>query len=214
MDYLAVHCKDEGTIHLWDIEKQKPETVYKLPAERRQIYMNLCVVDETTMAYGERESTAGIANIHMLKVESGVWSDWSTLKVKGGELISDMMSTQIDGTACLVLCYPEEGIVEAIEIAGGDSIWKKGKEELGEHFRPWSFCIDNSNILHIVDLQNTVHHVQCNDGTLLQSSDRSSDKMRSPYIIRTQGDFIYIGYKEKQGEKFTIAMINEDASKS
>ena len=83
-EQLAATCSNDSTIHLWDIEGRTSRTVYALKSGRRKL-MNLCVIDGSTLGYGEVDAPGdGSCRVYILNTGSNEWSLRSTIQLNTG----------------------------------------------------------------------------------------------------------------------------------
>ena len=118
---LAAACYTDNTIHLWNLEDNTSNIVYTEKEGQGQL-MNLCVIDDRTVAYEELAPSGedGSKMIYILMTDTQPWSLSGTLVVRGVERIHDMcyMKTA-DGAACLLLnCPIDYSVPDAVEIVG------------------------------------------------------------------------------------------------
>ena len=98
-EYLVVVCWTDRSIHLWDTVNRTSRLAYqeRSPGDKHMI---LCVKDNETIVYGEREHTDGVHNVSLLNTSTEQWTLRTTLRLQIGlDRIADMCSVQLpDGT--------------------------------------------------------------------------------------------------------------------
>ena len=134
--------------------------------------MILCVKDNETVIYGERQNTDGMHNVYLLNTSTEQWSHRATLRLQLGlEFIVDMCYVQMaDGTQCLVLCDPVDGSLVVVEMLGGKIRWRLGVEQIREGFFPSSVCIDDDHNVYVCDNgQQKVYMLSAEDGSVIHT---------------------------------------------
>ena len=80
--HLAATCKNDNTLHLWNLENNTSSIVYKEKSDKGK-EMNLCVIDDRTVAYGavnpSREDKSN--KIYILMMNTQPWTLSSMLLV-------------------------------------------------------------------------------------------------------------------------------------
>ena len=162
--------------------------------------MVLCVKDNETVIYGERQSTDGVHNVYLLNTSTEQWSLRATLRLQTGlSYIHDMCYVQMaDGTPCLVLCNSlgPTGSVVAIEIVGGKIRWRLGVEQIGEGFFPCSVCIDDDHNIYVSDVgQQKVYMLSSDDGSVISTVlNAQQHGIGYPFCIKIQDDHLYVSH--------------------
>ena len=140
---LVANCYTDLTVRIWDLETGTSKIVM-YPVAR----MNLCVIDDTTIACGEVKPSAdgGPTVLYIFNIDDDQWSCGSTVHIKDVQEIHDMCFLKTsDGTPCLLLCCPDERCVQAVEMVGGKPRWKTDVDQMGSGCFPWNICTDISN---------------------------------------------------------------------
>ena len=170
-EYLAVPCHSDASIHLWDIKNRTSRVVYQEGSGRGK-HMILCVKDNETVIYAEREHTDGIHKVYILNTSTEQWSFRATLRLQTGlNYIDDICYVKMaDSTPCLVLCDPLGHSVTAVEMLGGNIRWRLGVEQMGEGFRPYSVCFDDDHNIYVSDVdQQKVYMLSSDDGSMIST---------------------------------------------
>ena len=115
-EYLA--AASEGKIQLRNLGKKTSTVAYTF---KESAHWCLCVVDERTVACVQ-ESTSPIesfSQICLLNTDTEKFDLSSAIRIKADEVMTDMcyMKTT-DGTACLLLSFPLNKLVQCVEMVG------------------------------------------------------------------------------------------------
>ena len=105
--FLAATSTEEGCIRLLDLQKFTSRVVYDFGQKKRR--MNLCLIDDTTVACCDVDLYQTIQySIYVLDTSAEMWSVKSVLYRKCPPyLLYDMCHIKAsDGTPCLALCFP------------------------------------------------------------------------------------------------------------
>ena len=213
-EYIAVSDRNVNGIRLWESGANTSRVVYKMqliqfPGKE----MNLCVIDEGMVGYGEVEpSRDGLQRIYVLNTAGdNQWNLGSMVFVHGTRYIIDMCYMKIrDGTPCLVLCCPRDARVKAIEMVGGKVKWEIGPEHLGKDFCPWSICTDGVNKAYVVDLRQQKLHVFSDEGLVLTSFSLHHLGIWFPLsCVRTLDGRIYVGHLDVSKKHYQISRLQE-----
>ena len=140
-EHPAAAYREDGCLHLWDIESKTYKEVFdpRLPKEKKLKDMNICMIDESTIGFGEvGASLDGSRRVFILKTNTAAdWTLSGTLKLFTPDNIWDMCYAEVvDGTPCLLLCIPYGNRILAVEMEDGKTRWEVGKEQMGEKFDP------------------------------------------------------------------------------
>ena len=209
---LAATCTNDSSIHVWDsLDSRDSRVVYRLKSGRRKL-MNLCVIDERTVGYGEVDAPGdGSCKVYILNTDTEKeWILSSTICLTTGvKSIYDMCYVKtLDGTSCLVLCCPYDGYVQAVEMIGGNIRWKTREQQLGAKFYPWSTCIEGSTNLCVADpLQGKLHFLSIEDGAAIRSLSLKHCGIGFPLYVRAQNEFIYVGHEDRKRKKLHISQL-------
>ena len=208
-DCLAAICS--STIHLWNLEDNTSSVIYKRKFDIG-FGINLCVIDDRTVAYGEVDPSGdGCQKIYILMTNTQPWSLSSMLVVRGIELIKDMcyMKTT-DGTACLLLSCLHDNNVQAVEIVGGRIRWKVGKQQMGEKCFPESICTNENNTVYVTDwVCPRIHILSGEDGSAIRSISLKPYGVIHPGCIRVHDQSIYIGHLDESQKKYKISKFRK-----
>ena len=198
-EYLVVVCWTDGSIHLWDTVDRTSRVVYQETSHGGK-HMILCVKDNETVVYGEREHTDEIHNVSLLNTSTEQWSLRATLKLKMGlDRIADMCYAQLsDGTPCLVLCNslgPTRSVV-AIEMLGGNIRWRLDVDKIGEGFYPFSVCTDSEHNIYVCDRgRQRVYMLSSEDGSVIRTVLNSQQHgIFDPCCIQIHNDQMYVSH--------------------
>ena len=211
---LAATCTNDSSIHVRDSpDSRDSRVVYRLKSGRRKL-MNLCVIDDRTVGYGEVDAPGdGFCKVYILNTDSErEWILRTTINLATGvKSIYDMCYVKtLDGTSCLVLCCPYDGYVQAVEMIGGNIKWKTREEQLGAKFYPWSVCTDGSNSLCVADpLQGKLHFLSIEDGTAIRSLSLKHCGIGFPLYVRAQNEFIYVGHEDRKRKQLHISKLRK-----
>ena len=172
-EHLAAACLDDGCLHLWDIESRTLKKVFdlKLPMNKLNKYMNICKINESTIAYGEEyASLEESRSVFILKTGIDQWTISATLELFTPSNIRDMCYTEVDGgTPCLLLCIPFAQKIMAVEMVEDKTRWEAGKQQMGTKFKPWSICTDGNDCAYVADFgEEKIHLLSASDGTLIK----------------------------------------------
>ena len=172
-DYLAVHCHNDASIHLWDTQRRTPRVVCR-EGSRMSKSMVMCAKDNDTVIYGEYKCKDGMHNVYLLNTSTEQWTLRTTLRLQTGlEAIVDMCFVQqTDGTACLVLCnsFGPTRSVMAVAMLSGNVQWRLGPEKMGEGFHPYSVCADRDYNVYVCDTgHHRVYVLSPEDGSMIST---------------------------------------------
>ena len=212
-EYLAIHCYNDASIHLFDTENHTSRVVYR-EGSRKGKSMVLCAKDNATVVYGEFKPTDGVCNVYLLNTSTYQWSLRTTLRLQTElELIHDVcLVQQADGTACLVLCNssgPTRSVV-AVEMLSGNVQWRLGPEKLGEGFCPFSVCADRDYNVYVCD--NGYHRVcvlSPEDGSVISTVlNFQQHGIFFPFDIKICNDQLYLAHLNNYKEcKWVISQF-------
>ena len=203
-EHLAAACLDDGCLHLWDIESRTYKKVFDptLPMNKLNKYMNICKIDENTIAYGEEDASPEESrSIFILKTGIDQWTISATLELFTPSNIRDMCYTEVDdGTPCLLLCVPWAQRIMAVEMVQGKTRWEAGKEQMGTKFKPWSICTDGNGCAYVADCgQDKIHLLSASDGMLIKRFDVGSCYgIQNVFTVRFHDQHLYIEWKNQQ----------------
>ena len=210
---LAATCSNDNTIHLWNLEDSTSSVVCKQNSDEKKS-MNLCLIDDRTVAYGEviPSGEDGSHKIYILMTNTQPWSMSSTLLVRGVKRINDMcyMKTA-DGTACLFLACPDDDNVQAVEIVRGQIRWKVGDQQMGtQGCYPWSICTDENNTVYVADSAKCrIHILSGEDGSVIKSIKLRPYSVWYLSSVRVHDEHIYIGHVDDLKKKYQISKFNK-----
>ena len=198
-EYLVVVCWTDRSIHLWDTVNRTSRAVYQEGSPGGK-HMILCVKDNETIVYGEREHTDGVHNVSLLNTTTEQWTLRTTLRLQIGlDRIADMCSVQLpDGAPCLVLCNslgPTRSVV-AVEMLGGKILWRLGVEQIGEGFYPFRVCTDTDNNVYVCDRgRERVYMLSSEDGSVISTGlNAKQHGIFDPCCIQIQNDQMYVSH--------------------
>ena len=215
VEYLAASCNNDSSLHLVDPETRSHNVVYQFRSDKKPVAMNLCVIDDSMVACATLDhSSDGVYNCHVLSVTPDKWLLSGTLKLRPNvEDVYDMsyMKTS-DGTACLLLCFPIDGLVQAVEVIGGRTRWRCGEQQLGEGARPWGVCADtHDHVVYVTDrFQNKLHVLAGDDGAVIRSISLYQYGIVVPFSVRVHHENLYISHKKKKYSfsKFIVGALD------
>ena len=198
-EHLAAVCRENGCLHLWDIESKTYKKVFdpKFPKEKKRKNMNICMIDESTIRYGETFSSFdGSRSVFILKKNTAEeWTLCETVILFTPSSIRDMCHMEMeDGSACLLLCVPMHNRIMAVEMEDGKTVWKAGKEQMGEKFEPWSICTNENNCAYVADFgQEKIHLLSASDGTVIKRFEVGSYYgIRNIVAVRFHNQHMYV----------------------
>ena len=205
-EYLMVVCWNDRNIHLWDTVNRTSRVVYQEGSGRGK-HMILCVKDNETVIFGEREHTDGIHKVSLLNTSTDQWSPRTTLRLQIGLVtIADMCYAQLsDGTPCLVLCNslgPTRSVV-VVEIVGGEIRWRLGVETIGEGFYPFRVCTDSEHNVYVCDRgRQRVYMLSSDDGSVIRTVLNSQQHgIFDPCCIQIHNDQMYVSHLNNLNNK-------------
>ena len=215
VEYLAASCSNDSSLHLVDPETRSHNIVYQFRSDKKPVAMNLCVIDDSTVACATLDhSSDGVYNCHVLSVTPDKWLLSGTLKLRPNvEDVYDMsyMKTS-DGSPCLLLCCPIDGLVQAVEVIGGRIRWRCGEQQLGEGARPWGVCADtHDHVVYVTDrFQNKLHVLAGDDGAVIRSISLYQYGIVVPFSVRVHHENLYISHKKKKYSfsKFIVGALD------
>ena len=215
-EHLAAACLDDGCLHLWDIESETYRNVFdpKYPKEKKRKDMNICMIDESTIGYGEAPpSLDGLRSVFILKINTTEeWTLSGTMELLVPDDIRDMcyMETE-DGSPCLLLCLPYDKRIMAVEMEDGKARWELGKEQMGEKFDPLSICTDQNNCAYVADYrQHEIHLLSASDGTLIKRFDVGSQYgIVNIFAVRFYNQHLYIEHVVKDRDRYAIVKFEQ-----
>ena len=190
-EYLVAASTD--SIHLWNLEKSASSVVYKF---KEQNIWHLCLIDEQIVAcVAEQPSSDGFIHIRILKTDAEMWNLSSSHLVKASHAASDIsFAKTTDGTECLLLLYKEGRFVQCVEMFGGKVRWKVDKQQMGKMFYPWNICTDVSTIFFTSVVENKLHILSVEDGSVLMSISLRPFDIVLPGCVRLQEEHLYVGH--------------------
>ena len=217
VEYLVASCNNDSSLHLVDLEKMTHKVVYQLDSDKKPVAMNICAIDDKTVACATLDhSSDGIYNCYVLSVTPDKWLLSGILKLRPNvEDVYDMsyMKTS-DGTTCLLLCCPIDGLVQAVEVIGGRTRWRCGEQQLGEGARPWGVCADvdtHDDVVYVTDrFQNKLHVLAGDDGAVIRSISLYQYGIVVPFSVRIHHENLYISHKKKKYSfsKFIVGALD------
>lgn len=162
------------------------------------------------MALVDFRPSESVHSVFILNTESEPWQLSNTLRLKGLGSVQGMCYTEIDGAACLVLCCPEDHVVQAVEMIGGRIRWKIDEETLGEGFDPASLAVDKGNV-YVADCFGTrLYKVDANTGAVISSIHLFQFcGFQLPHCVRVNDGFIYVRCIEFKTQNLIIAEFTE-----
>ena len=208
---LAASCRSDGTIHLWDTETRAFSVVY----EDQQMIgrrMNICKIDDTTVAYGDVEGPEkGIFRVFVLSTNTKEWKVKNMLLLSiWAETIYDMCYLKaVDGTSCLVLSCPADDCVQVVEVVGGRIRWKSSPiNESGKAFCPWSVCTDGHDTVYALDLQqNMLCVMSAEDGAAVRFIGLQPFGVVLPSCVRLVENHIYVAHRNNKTKAHVVSIF-------
>ena len=114
---LAATCTNNKSIHLWNLDELTSSVTCKMKAAETSELMNLCIIDDTTVAYGDMyPKPDGTHKVYIVNTSTDRWSLRSTLILDIRNIWDMCFIKTTDGTSCLVLSCPSEHCVNAVEL--------------------------------------------------------------------------------------------------
>ncbi len=177
--------------------------------------MNLCKIDDETVAYAPAFWSEENNQIYILHTTSSKWTVSGTVTPdlrdvtravrpnpyeEGiGTFFSDMCYLRTpDGTACFILASSKS--VCAVELAGSRTRW-----ETGSHMQwvPIGVCAERqSSYVFVCDLGGKIHVLSSEDGALVTSMGVLQEGEClvevTPVCIHLRGRFLYVGLWKKR----------------
>ena len=129
--HLAAACDVDGCLYLWDISKISRKVFDpQLPKDKRNKSMNICNINESTIGYGEVQSSPdGSRRVFILKTDTEELTVSSTLRLFTPDIILNMCYTEVEGgSPCLLLCVPFDHRIMSVEMIGGKTRWEVGNQ--------------------------------------------------------------------------------------
>ena len=212
-EYLAASCREDGCLYLWDIESETSKKVFdpKLPEDQNDKGMNIFRIDERTIGYGEAcASPDGSRRVFILKTDTEEMTLSGMLRLFTLDIICDICYMEVDGgTPCLLLCVPGAQRVMAVEMVGGKTRWEVGQKQMGEKFKPYSICTDQTDCAYIADFgQQKIHLLSASDGTVLKQLDGRNFGIRNIFTVRFHDQHHYVEHTIP-GSKYAISKFKE-----
>ena len=212
-EYLATACDEDGCLYLWDIETKTSKKVFdpKLTSDQGYKYMQIFKIDESTIGYGEVFASPDRSRrVFILKTVKEELTLSSTIRLFTQEDIFDMCYTEVEGgTPCLLLCVPNSHRIVAVEMIGGKTRWKVGKQQMGEKFYPWSICTDQNDYAFVADFgQNNIHLLSASDGAMLKQFDGGNLGIYDIFTVRFNNEHLYVEH-HIPGSKYAISKFKE-----
>ena len=172
---------------------------------------HLCVIDERTVAcVAEKPSSDGLIHIYILKTDAEMWTLSSALFVQDTGLVSDISYVKTsDGTACFLLCFQSNRLLQCIEMVGGRVRWQVDEQQMGKLFRPWSICTDGSAFFVADCVLNRLHLLSVEEGSVLTSINLSPFGFRFPGCVLAQAEHLYIGHKKEKTDAYCISKFTK-----
>ena len=213
-EYLAVSCREDGCLYLWDIESKISKKVFdpNLPIQQRGKDMNIFKINDNTIGYGEMSaSPGGSRRVFILKTNTKELTLSSTLRLFTPSNIHDICYTEVDGgTPCLLLCLPTGGRIMAVEMIGGKTRWEAGKQQMGEKFKPYTICTDQNDCAYVADFgQDKIHLLSTTDGTVLRRIDGRNYGIDNIFGVRFHDQHLYVEHKINMS-KYAIRKFKEN----
>ena len=201
-EYLAAASK--GSIYLWNLEENTPSMAFKLKAGKDWY---LCAIDEKTVAcVAEQPSLECFSKIYTLNTDSEKFTLSGTLRLKARGRIMDMCYVKIvDGTPCLLLSLPWNGLVQSVEMVGGKVRWQVDQQKMGGSFRSWSICTDGSTVYILNARPSKLYLVSVEDGSVLTSISLHWFGIIYPGCVRLQREHLYVGHLNQKLDTYCIS---------
>ena len=212
-EYLAAAKRKDGCLYLWDIGSKTLKKVFdpKLPSEQTHKRMVICKIDESTIGYGEVNSSSdGSRRVFVLNTDSEQFTFTSTLRLTTPSNIWDMCYTEVDSSACLLLCIPIDNRVMAMEMVGGKTRWEVGKKQMGEQFKPWSICVDQNDTVYVADFRRMIHLLSAADGSVIKQINGTNYGITNIFTVRFHDEHLFIEHTPNSPrEKYAISKFKE-----
>ena len=215
-EYLATTCFHDNLVILWDTEDMTSRAVYThrhTHANGERKSMNLCLVDDSTVVFGEGSTSAdGILSIHTLNTGPKMWTLKRTLR-----LLTDIKNVwdicYVKTSNSLIMTCPSDFQVRAVDMATGEIQWRLGQSQLGKYCYPLSICLDDDNIVYVADLdQFKLHMLSGDDGNVIKSMNLYGLFITSPFCVHAHKDCIYVGHADSKMEKHRITKFTKSES--
>ena len=205
-EYLAAASVNQ--IHLWNLADNTSSVVYRFKEER---HWHLCVIDERTVGcVAEQSPSDGFRDVYILHTDTEEFKLSSTFQIKASQEMSDMSHVKTkDGTLCFLLCFPWVNLVQSVETGEDKILWQVDQQQIGGPFLPWSICTDGSMVFIINVFQYNVHVVSVEDGLIVTSINLQPFKIELSGYARLQGEHLYIGHTNKEGDTTYISKFTK-----
>ena len=216
-EYLAASCSEDGCLYLWDTESKMSKRVFdpNLSQDKRFKYMSIFKIDDNTIGYGEASASSGRSR-RVFILETGV-EDWTlveTLTFCTPKNIWDICYRKMaDGTPCLLLCIPYDYSIMAVEMIGGRTRWEVSKQQMGEKFNPWNICTDDDTIYVANLIQNMIHLLSAEDGSVITCIDVHQYGIVNPFTVRVHDQHLHVEYFKIPGDKTTVSRFKKKKKK-
>ena len=202
-EYLAAACGKDGCLHFWNIQSKTFQKGFdtNLPKDKLSKDMVICRIDEGTVGYGEEDSSLdGSRRVFILKMDTEEFTLSSTVKIFTPGDICDMCYTEVNsGIPCLLLCVRFACCIKEVEMDGGRTRWKVGKEQMGEKFLPLSICTDDDGTLYVADFGlSIIHLLYATDGTVIKQFNIGRyHGIVNIFAVRFHDQHLYVERKRK-----------------
>ena len=212
-EYIAATCTSDKSIHLWNLEDLTFNVVCNMKTTETSELMNLCIIDDTTIAYGDmKPKPDGTHRVYIMKTSTDGWSLRSILNLDVKNIGDMCFVKATDGTPCLVLSCPSEHYVTAVQLVGGETRWTSGEDLMGKECCPWSICTDRiNNTIYVADfVKHKLFLLSPEDGTITDSVDLRQFDVIKPFCVRIEGDFIYVSHVGRSRKKKQITKLKKN----
>ena len=135
----------------------------------------------------------------------------STLLVREVKYVHDMCHTKtVDGTACLLLCYPFDKCVQAVEVVSGRTRWKIGKQQMSVNCCPWSICKGKNKEVYVADWPMlNLHILSREDGSLISTINLKQYGVLNSSCVFVQDEHICLIHTDEMGDKYQKSKFSQ-----
>ena len=100
--------------------------------------------------------------------------------------------------------------VQAVDLTNRKLLWQIGQSQLGKFCYPLSICVDDDNIVYVADLdQFKLNMLSDEDERVKRSMSLYRLYITSPFCVRAQKEFIYVGHADSKMEKHRITKFTK-----
>ena len=198
-----VIAASRDNIHVWNQARNTSSAAYKVNEENN---FPMCVIDDRTIAcVTEEPSWNGFSKVYLLNTDTEELTLSSTLLLNAIGRITDICYVQtIDGTACLILSFPYDSLLQSVEMIGGKVRWQANGSSC-----PSSICTDGSTIFAVDAVGNKLDLLSVEDGSSITSIRLRPFDVRFPTCVRLQREHLYIGHMNKKQDTYCISKFTK-----